>query len=157
MERLTVLGKIAGIILIVFGLHTMGALRIGWLSGEMRMQTRRKPAGLFGALIVGAVHSIAQTKDGQPAVCKLKVTGMTCGGCEGAVKLAAKRVDGVKSVTVSYKTGWGEHGSPPQSPCAGAILSRREGWNGVERALLRPLIEPDFRWCNGLVHVSANY
>ncbi|MBI1873673.1 MAG: heavy-metal-associated domain-containing protein [Acidobacteria bacterium] len=50
-------------------------------------------------------HSIAQTKEGQQAVCKLKVTGMTCGGCEGAVKLAAKRVDGVRSVTVSYKMG----------------------------------------------------
>lgn len=51
------------------------------------------------------VHPLAQTKDGHAAVCKLKVTGMTCGGCEGAVKLAAKRVDGVKSVTASAKSG----------------------------------------------------
>lgn len=50
-------------------------------------------------------HSIAHTKDGQPAMCTLKVTGMTCGGCESAVKLAAKRVDGVKSVTASAKSG----------------------------------------------------
>lgn len=61
MERLTVLGKIAGVILIIFGLHTMGLLRIGWLYGEMRMQTRRKPAGLFGALIVGVAFAFGWT------------------------------------------------------------------------------------------------
>jgi copper chaperone CopZ len=52
--------------------------------------------------------AIAQTKDGQGAVCKLKVTGMTCSGCEAAVKMAAKRVDGVKSVTASAKSGTAE-------------------------------------------------
>jgi copper chaperone CopZ len=30
---------------------------------------------------------------------------MTCAGCEAAVKLAAKRVDGVRSVTASAKLG----------------------------------------------------
>lgn len=61
MERLTVLGKIAGIILIIFGLHTIGILRIGWLYGEMRMQARRKPAGLFGAMIVGVAFAFGWT------------------------------------------------------------------------------------------------
>ena len=49
--------------------------------------------------------AIAQTKNNQETACKLKVTGMTCAGCEAAVKLAAKRVDGVKAVTVSSKSG----------------------------------------------------
>ena len=31
MERLTLLGRIAGIVIIIFGLHTMGILKIGWL------------------------------------------------------------------------------------------------------------------------------
>ena len=48
--------------------------------------------------------SMAQTKD-HVATCTLKVTGMTCGGCESAVKLAARRVDGVKTVTASAKSG----------------------------------------------------
>ena len=43
-------------------------------------------------------HSIAQTNDGQPTVCTLKVAGMTCGGCESAGERAAKHVDRVKSV-----------------------------------------------------------
>lgn len=35
-------------------------------------------------------------------VCTLKVTGMTCAGCEAAVRNAAKTVDGVKDVKASY-------------------------------------------------------
>lgn len=30
------------------------------------------------------------------------VTGMTCGGCENAVKRAVSRLDGVRSVTASH-------------------------------------------------------
>lgn len=55
--------------------------------------------------LMTAGQGIAQTKGGQPASCTLKITGMTCGGCEGAVKMAAKSVNGVKSVTASYETG----------------------------------------------------
>jgi copper chaperone CopZ len=60
------------------------------------------------ALAVGGQSIAAQTKDSQAAVCKLRVTGMTCGGCESAVRLAAKRVDGVKTVSASYKSGTAE-------------------------------------------------
>jgi copper chaperone CopZ len=34
--------------------------------------------------------------------CALKVSGMTCAGCEAAVRMAAKSIDGVKEVKVSY-------------------------------------------------------
>ena len=61
MERLRVLGKIAGIVLIVFGLHTMGVLRIGWLYSERRVQVDRKPAGPFGALLVGIAFAFGWT------------------------------------------------------------------------------------------------
>lgn len=36
------------------------------------------------------------------ATCTLRVTGMTCAGCEAAVKIAAKKIDGVTGITVSY-------------------------------------------------------
>jgi copper chaperone CopZ len=61
-------------------------------------------AAIVLVLSTGA-QSIAQTKDGHVTTCTLKVTGMTCGGCESAVKLAAKRVDGVKTVNASAKSG----------------------------------------------------
>jgi cytochrome c-type biogenesis protein len=44
MTRLTILGRIAGVIIVLFGLHTMGLLRIGWLYQEKRVQTNRRPA-----------------------------------------------------------------------------------------------------------------
>jgi cytochrome c-type biogenesis protein len=61
MERLRLLGKIAGIVLIVFGLHTMGVLRIGWLYSERRVQVDRKPAGPLGALLVGIAFAFGWT------------------------------------------------------------------------------------------------
>jgi cytochrome c-type biogenesis protein len=61
MERLTLLGKIAGAIIILFGLHTMGVLKIGWLYSEKRIQTNRKPAGVFGAMLVGIAFAFGWT------------------------------------------------------------------------------------------------
>jgi cytochrome c-type biogenesis protein len=61
MARLDILGRIAGAIIIVFGLHTMGVLRIEWLYQERRVQTSRRPAGLAGALLVGVAFAFGWT------------------------------------------------------------------------------------------------
>ena len=61
MERLSLLGKIAGVIIILFGLHMMGILRIGWLYSEKRVQTSKKPAGFFGAMVVGVAFAFGWT------------------------------------------------------------------------------------------------
>ena len=61
--------------------------------------------GLLTVSLAGAsVRAQAQTAQTQPAlkVCTLKVAGMTCAGCETAVKIAAKSVNGVRDVTASY-------------------------------------------------------
>ncbi len=61
MEHLSLLGKIAGVVIILFGLHMMGVLKIGWLYSEKRMQTDRKPAGFFGAMLVGIAFAFGWT------------------------------------------------------------------------------------------------
>lgn len=61
LARLNVLGKIAGLIVILFGLHTMGVLRLGWLYAEKRVQPARKPAGLLGAFMVGVAFAFGWT------------------------------------------------------------------------------------------------
>ncbi len=44
LERLRLAApKVAGAVVILFGLHTMGLLRIGWLYSEKRVQVDRKP------------------------------------------------------------------------------------------------------------------
>ena len=61
MSRLTILNKIAGAIIILFGLHTMGVLRIEWLYQEKRLQTNRRPAGFVGATLVGIAFAFGWT------------------------------------------------------------------------------------------------
>jgi cytochrome c-type biogenesis protein len=57
----SILGKVAGVVLILFGLHTMGVLPIGLLYREARIQTDAKPVGLFGAFLVGLAFAFAWT------------------------------------------------------------------------------------------------
>jgi cytochrome c-type biogenesis protein len=61
LARLTLLGRVAGAVIIIFGLHTMGILRIEWLYQEKRVQTTRQPAGLVGAVLVGMAFAFGWT------------------------------------------------------------------------------------------------
>jgi cytochrome c-type biogenesis protein len=61
MDRLTVLGKIAGVLLVIFGLHTMGVFKINWLLQEKRVHMQSKPAGMVGAMIVGISFAFGWT------------------------------------------------------------------------------------------------
>ncbi len=60
-QRLRLLSKIAGVVVILFGLHTMGLLRINWLYSEKRVQVERKPRGLIGAFLVGLAFAFGWT------------------------------------------------------------------------------------------------
>jgi len=61
MSRLPLLGKIAGVLIIIFGLHTMGLFRLRFLETEKRIHTSRKPAGLVGAFLVGIAFAFGWT------------------------------------------------------------------------------------------------
>lgn len=61
VDKLPLLGKIAGAVIIVFGLHTMGVFRIAMLETEKRVQARRKPAGPLGAVLVGIAFAFGWT------------------------------------------------------------------------------------------------
>jgi copper chaperone CopZ len=52
--------------------------------------------------VVGVPAPIhAQKNDVKTQITTLKVPDMFCGGCEAAVKIAARKVDGVKDVTTN--------------------------------------------------------
>ena len=61
LERQEIFGRIAGAIVIIFGLHTMGVLRIEWLYQEKRVHTSRKPAGYIGATLIGIAFAFGWT------------------------------------------------------------------------------------------------
>ncbi|HJS72823.1 MAG TPA: cytochrome c biogenesis protein CcdA [Vicinamibacteria bacterium] len=48
-----VLARIAGAVIIVLGLHTMGITPIKWLNYEKRVQTQSRPMSVLGSFLVG--------------------------------------------------------------------------------------------------------
>ena len=59
--KLPLFNKIAGAVLIVFGLHTMGVFRLPFLDAEKRVHSQRKPAGPLGAVLVGIAFAFGWT------------------------------------------------------------------------------------------------
>ncbi|MEA2993553.1 MAG: cytochrome c-type biosis protein [Alphaproteobacteria bacterium] len=54
------LATIAGIVIIVMGLHFLGLTRIGWLLREKRLEVA-KPVGLWGAYVMGLAFAFGWT------------------------------------------------------------------------------------------------
>jgi len=48
------IAQIAGVVIIVFGLHMMGVFKIGWLLRDTRLQLDMGAPGFFGSFTVGA-------------------------------------------------------------------------------------------------------
>ncbi|MGQ7791582.1 cytochrome c biogenesis CcdA family protein [Faunimonas sp. B44] len=60
-RHLDVLAVIAGVLIIIMGLHFLGLFRIGLLYREARVQVERKPPGLFGAYVMGLAFAFGWT------------------------------------------------------------------------------------------------
>jgi cytochrome c-type biogenesis protein len=57
-------GRIAGFIIVIFGLHLMGVLEIPWLLRQSRVdlaEARQKSTGLSGSLLMGAAFGVGWT------------------------------------------------------------------------------------------------
>jgi len=61
LKELNVISKIAGVIIIVFGLHMIGIFKIPFLNYEKRFQTEGKPLSLLGAFVVGLAFAFGWT------------------------------------------------------------------------------------------------
>jgi len=55
------LGRIGGVLLILFGIYLLGLLRPAFLMREWRVQLARKPLGFFGSGVVGFTFGAAWT------------------------------------------------------------------------------------------------
>jgi cytochrome c-type biogenesis protein len=60
-EQLWILTKIAGVAVILFGLHTMGLLKINALYRQAQIDVQQKPAGPIGAFVVGLAFAFGWT------------------------------------------------------------------------------------------------
>jgi cytochrome c-type biogenesis protein len=61
LSRQRIFEKIAGVVLIILGLHTMGVFRIAALDAEKRVHTQKRPAGPLGAVLVGIAFAFGWT------------------------------------------------------------------------------------------------
>ena len=61
LDHLRIVQKVAGVIIILLGLHLMGAFRIGFLNRDARVQTSRKPVTPAGAIVVGMAFGFGWT------------------------------------------------------------------------------------------------
>ncbi|MBT3536087.1 MAG: cytochrome c biogenesis protein CcdA [Rhodospirillaceae bacterium] len=61
LENKLILGQIAGIIIITFGLHVMGLLRLPFLNREVRLHLQNRPASLVGAYVLGLAFAFGWT------------------------------------------------------------------------------------------------
>ncbi len=60
-QYLDVLSKIAGAVIVLFGLHFMGVFRIGFLNFEKRFHIENKPSGLIGSYVLGLAFAFGWT------------------------------------------------------------------------------------------------
>jgi cytochrome c-type biogenesis protein len=60
-DNIGIVSKVAGAVIILFGIHYMGLLRIRWLDREIRFNPRRAPIGLTGAFVVGLAFAFGWT------------------------------------------------------------------------------------------------
>lgn len=91
-----ILEKVAGTVLILLGLHMMGVFRIRLLESDKRIHTQKKPAGPFGALLVGMAFAFAWT----PCI------GPILGGILGLAASRESVAEGMQMLAV-YSLGLG--------------------------------------------------
>ncbi len=61
LSRMQLLYRIAGLIIIVFGVHLLGIFKINFLYQDKRFHTLQKPRGLLGALVLGLAFAFGWT------------------------------------------------------------------------------------------------
>ena len=84
-----VLSIIAGVLIIVMGLHFLGLFRIGLLYREARVQVERKPAGFLGAYVMGLAFAFGWTPCVGPILAAiLFIAGADGTALRGALLLA---------------------------------------------------------------------
>jgi len=61
LSRMHLLYRIAGIIIIIFGLHLLGIFKINFLYQDKRFHSVQKPRGILGALLLGLAFAFGWT------------------------------------------------------------------------------------------------
>lgn len=89
-EYIEYFAYIAGVLIIIMGLHFLGVFRIGLLYREARVHVERKPAGMLGAYLIGLAFAFGWTPCVGPILAAiLFVAGSEDTVTRGAILLSA--------------------------------------------------------------------
>lgn len=83
-----ILSYVAGGILIIFGLHFLGILKIALLYREARIETSASPATIGGAYVMGLAFGFGWTPCAGPALASVLAIAASKGVSEGGMLLA---------------------------------------------------------------------
>ncbi len=61
VRHIDTLSTIAGVVIVLFGLHYMGLFRIGFLNFEKRFHLENKPSGIIGSYLLGLAFAFGWT------------------------------------------------------------------------------------------------
>jgi len=67
LSKTRLLGQLAGLVIIIFGLHLLGIFKINFLYQDKRFHNVQKPRGVFGALVLGLAFAFGWT----PCICPI--------------------------------------------------------------------------------------
>jgi len=60
-DHIEIISKVAGAVIILFGLHYMGVFRFAFMQREMRFNPDKTPAGIIGAYLIGLAFAFGWT------------------------------------------------------------------------------------------------
>ncbi|MFC1570264.1 cytochrome c biogenesis CcdA family protein [Candidatus Omnitrophota bacterium] len=61
MQHIGILSKIAGVLIVVLGLHLTGILRVGWLNRSRQVKVGNMSPGFLGAFVIGLAFAFGWT------------------------------------------------------------------------------------------------
>ena len=142
-DNLDILSKIAGVVIIILGLHFLGLLKFAFLNRDVRFHGPTKQAGIVGAYVVGLAFAFGWT----PCVGPVLAAILLVAGSEASI------VNGVALLSV-YSLGLGLPfiaAAAAVKPFMAFLVRARRGMVWIERGIGGLLI------ITGLLFLSGTF
>lgn len=90
MTWMGIIERLAGVVILLFGLHMIGLFKLSWLLAEKRVDIANKPTGYLGTVLVGSAFAAGWTPCIGPilgSILTLVASTSTGGATEGMLQL----------------------------------------------------------------------
>jgi cytochrome c-type biogenesis protein len=107
-RELVLLQRVGGVVIVLFGCHLVGVLRLPFLHRERRVHLARRPAGLAGSLVAGVAFGAGWTPCVGPVLASILLYAGSAGSMlRGTTLLAAYAVGlGIPFLAAAFAFEW---------------------------------------------------